>query len=236
MGHAPENTPASFELGWRMGADALECDVHLSKDGQLVVMHDEALDRTSSGTGLIRDARWSALRRLDAGGWYHRRFRGQRIWRLADLLRWMRDKRSRAGRPLRLVLEIKNEPVRYAGIAEAVVKALRAADFLGRTTAISFDHGVVKRVKVLERRLTTGILFHQALPDLAARVRWVNADAVFPRWTLVTPSLMRAARKLGAFVGVWTVNETADIKKMARAGVGGLATNFPDRAAELLLR
>lgn len=235
MGHAPENTPASFELGWKMGADALECDVHLSSDRKLIVMHDEALDRTSSGTGLIRDASWSAIKRLDAGGWYHRRFRGQRVWQLADLLHWMRGKKSRAGHPLHLILEIKNEPVRYAGIAEAVVKALRSAGFLDRAVAISFDHGVVKRVKVLERNLTTGILFHQPLPDLAARARWVKADALFPRWTLITPAFMRAAKRLKKFVGVWTVNEPGDIRRMARLGVGGIATNYPDRAARILL-
>jgi glycerophosphoryl diester phosphodiesterase len=146
----------------------------------------------------------------------------------------MRDKKTRAGRALHLVLEIKNEPVRYAGIAEAVVQALRAARFLDRTIAISFDHGVVKRAKVLSRKLATGILFHQPLPDVRARARWVKADALFPRWTIATPALVRAASRLGLFVGVWTVNEPRDIRKMARAGVGGIATNYPDRAAKLL--
>jgi glycerophosphoryl diester phosphodiesterase len=232
MGHAPENTLASFELGWRMGADALECDVHLSKDRRLVVMHDESLDRTTSGSGLIQDHRWSEIRRLDAGGWFHRRFKGQHPLRLEDLLAWIRGKKARSGQPLKLVVEIKNEPVRYRGIAEAVANALRGRE--ERVLVISFDHGAVKRVKVLSRKIFTGILFHQPLPDLEARVRWTRSDAVFPRWSLVTPALVRAARRKKWFVGTWTVNDPDAMKKMIRLGVDGAATNFPDRFVKLL--
>ncbi len=234
MGHAPENTLASFELGWKMGADALECDVHLSEDRQLVVMHDEALDRTSSGSGLIRDHRWGHIRRLDAGGWFHRRFRGQRVLRLPDLLGWIRDKTAPSGRPLILLIELKNEPVRYVGLAEAVVGALKKARMTDRAALISFDHGAVKRAKRLCRALFTGLLYHALLPDLEARVRWTGADGVFPRRTLVTPALARLARRRKWFLGTWTVNEPGDMKRMVRLGVDGIATNYPDRLARLL--
>jgi glycerophosphoryl diester phosphodiesterase len=234
MGHAPENTPASFELGWRMGADALECDVHFSRDRRLVVMHDETLDRTSNGTGLIKELPWSALRRLDAGSWYHRRFRGQRIWRLEDLLGWMRNKKARAGHPLRLVLEIKNHPIRYPGISDAVVRALKRARFLDRAIVISFDHAAVRRAKVLAPELAGGILVHKRLPDLIARAKAFKADAVFPRWSLVTQAMLKQARGAGLFVGVWTVNGPAEIRKMLRLGVDGIASNYPDRVARLL--
>jgi glycerophosphoryl diester phosphodiesterase len=219
-----------------MGADAVECDVHLSRDGELIVMHDESLDRTSSGTGLIRDASWRAIRRLDNGAWYHRRFRGQRVPRLADLLAWLRAKRTPSGRPLRLIIEIKNEPIRYPGIAEAVVRALKRADFFGRAVVISFDHGAVKRVKGLAPRAATGLLFHSPLPDLAARVKAARASAIFPRRTLVNRKLLRAAKRLNLFVGTWTVNEPAEMKKMVRLGVGGIASNYPGRLRLLLDR
>ncbi len=231
MGYAPENTSASFELGWRMGADAVECDVHLSKDGRLVVMHDETLDRCTSGTGLIADNRWPRIKGLDAGGWYHRRFKGVHPWRLEDLLSWARDKKTPSGVPLRVVVEIKNEPVRYAGIAEAVVKTLKAARFEARSIVISFDHGVVKRVKRLDRKLFTGILFSKPLPDLQARMSSTGADALFPRHTLITRALLKAAYRKKWFVGTWTVNEAADMKRLVRWGVDAAATNYPDRLA-----
>lgn len=236
MGHAPENTFASFELGWRLGADAVECDVHLSRDGTLAVIHDESLDRTTSGSGLVKDRPWSYIRKLEAGAWYRRKFRGQRVPRLADLLAWVRDKETRAGRPLRLVVEVKNEPVRYPSVAEAVVRALSAARFLDRALLISFDHGVVKRAKSLCRRLFAGILFHQPLPDVAARVSWTRADGVFPRHSLVTPAFMRRARARKWFVGAWTANEPADMKRLVRLGVDAVATNYPDRLLRLLGR
>jgi glycerophosphoryl diester phosphodiesterase len=248
MGHAPENTSASFALGLRLGADAVECDVHLSKDGRLVVMHDETLDRCTSGAGRIADRRWAQIRRLDAGGWYHRRFKGLRPWRLEELLSWARDKKTRAGAPLRVVVEIKgaspgvargaakNKPVRYKGIAEAVVKAVQAASLRDRVIVISFDHGVVKRVKRLDTGIFTGILFSRPLPGLAARMAWARADALFPRYTLVTPALLHTARRKGWFVGTWTANEPADMKRLLRLGVDAVATNYPERLAALRRR
>lgn len=236
MGHAPENTLASFDLGWRMGADFLECDVHLSKDKKIVVLHDETLDRTTSGTGFIGKHSWAELNKLDAGGWYHRKFRGQKLLRLDDFLRWMKPKQSKSGPPLRLVLELKTEKIPYPGIEEAVVKALKKSAMIPRTIVISFNHGSVKRVKVLNRTLRTGILFHDPLPDLAARVKATRADGIFPRRNLVTPALARFARKNKLFLGTWTVNEPDEMKKMVRLGVDAVATNFPDRFAKILAR
>jgi glycerophosphoryl diester phosphodiesterase len=233
MGHAPENTSASFALGLKLGADAVECDVHMSKDGRLVVMHDETLDRCTSGTGRIKDHAWAAIRRLDAGSWYDRRFKSVRPWRLEDLLRWAGNKKTRAGAPLRVVVEIKNDPVRYPGIADAVVRTLRAAKWTKRAMVISFDHAVVRRVKKLDKNIFTGILFSRPQSGLAARMAWTGADALFPRYTLVTPALVNKARKKGWFVGTWTVNAPADMKRiMTRADA--VATNFPGRLAELV--
>jgi len=234
MGHAPENTLASFALALALGADAVECDVHLSRDRRLVVIHDESLDRTTSGTGLVGKSPWSALRRLDAGGWYHRRFKGQRLLTLDDLLAWTGRRKTAAGRPLGLLIEIKNEPVRYAGIADAVAAALKKASAAERAAVISFDHGAVKRVKRLFSAVFTGLLFHEPLPHLAARVRWTKADGIFPRRHLVTPALLRQARRLRLFTGTWTVNAPDEMKRMIRLGVGGVATNFPGRLRALL--
>ncbi len=234
MGHAPENTLASFDLGRRMGADFLECDVHLSKDKKLVVLHDETLDRTTSGTGLVGKLPWSKLKKLDAGAWFHRKFRGQKILTLDDLLAWIKPKRSASGLPLRFVLELKTEYVPYLGIEEAAVKALNKFDMGGRTIVISFNHGSVKRVKILDRALRAGILFHEPLPDLLARVKAMRADGIFPRRHLVTPAMARFARKHKLFLGTWTVNEPDEMKKMVRLGVDAVATNFPDRLAKII--
>ncbi|MGQ0645527.1 MAG: glycerophosphodiester phosphodiesterase [Elusimicrobiota bacterium] len=234
MGRAPENTPASFDLARRLGADVLECDVHLTRDRRLVVIHDESLDRTTSGTGLVKDAPWSQVKRLDAGGWYHRRFRGQRVPDLPSLLAWLKDKKALSGAPLRLLIEIKNEPVRYAGIADAVAACLKDAGMTDRAGVISFDHGAVKRAKRLAPSLFTGLLFHEPLPDAAARLRWTGADGLFPRRHLVDARLVRWAKRRKVFLGTWTVNDPAEMKKMIGLGLDGIATNHPDLLAALL--
>ena len=92
MGYAPENTMSAFKTGLKMGADFVECDVHLSKDNKCVVMHDESLERTTSGHGLIRDTLSSKIRKLDAGAWLSKSFRGERVPMLADLLNWARSR------------------------------------------------------------------------------------------------------------------------------------------------
>src|SRR5215471_12590471 len=88
MGYCPENTLASFERGLELGADWIELDVHLSRDGQLIVIHDETLDRTTSGHGLVRDHTLAELKRLDAGAWFGAEYAGQRIPTLDEVLDW----------------------------------------------------------------------------------------------------------------------------------------------------
>src|SRR5438105_123929 len=111
MGYFPENTLASFERGLELGADWIEMDVHLSRDGALIVIHDETLDRTTNGHGYIKDHTLTELRRLDAGN-------GQRIPTLDEVLDWAYAKSTT------LDIEIKNAPLYYDGIEAKVVRAL----------------------------------------------------------------------------------------------------------------
>jgi glycerophosphoryl diester phosphodiesterase len=89
------------------------------------------------------------------------------------------------------------------------------------------------KIKSLDGRLFTGLLFDRPLPDLPERLKRTKADAIFPRVSLVTERLARWARARGLFVGTWTVNETADLKRMVRLGVDAVATNYPERLAAL---
>jgi glycerophosphoryl diester phosphodiesterase len=234
MGTAPENTLASFKQGLRQGADALECDVHLSKDRRLVVIHDETLDRTTSGHGHVKDRAWDQLRRLDAGAWFNKRYRYERLITLPALLRWLRPRRTWRGEPLRLFIEVKNDKVHYPRIAEEVARALRRGGLSDRVTVISFNHATARRVKVLCPAARTGLLWAKPLPRWAARVRWAGAGAIFPRWGLVTRNLVDEAHRRGLFVGTWTVNDASAMKKMRRLNVDGITTNFPARLKKLL--
>lgn len=235
MGHAPENTMASFLCAQKMGADFVECDVHLSKDRKCVVMHDESVERTTDGSGLIRDLISGKIKSLDAGSWFSERYKGERALLLQELLEWAKKEISLMGLPMGVVIEIKNEPVRYLGIAEKVIETVRKAHMEERVILISFDHGVVKRAKIADPHISTGILYNRPLENPFRRADEVRADALFPRRHLVVKSLVREAHKNKLFLATWTVNEVGEMKKMLNCGVDALATNFPEKLNRLLL-
>src|ERR687886_2515618 len=146
MGHCPENTLASFERALELGADWIELDVHLSRDGALVVIHDESLDRTTDGHGLVKDHTLAELKRLDAGAWFGAAFAGQGIPTLDEVLVWAGE------RDTIVDIEIKNAPIYYAGIEEAVIRTLDRYGMTERAIVISFDHRSVARVKTTDSR------------------------------------------------------------------------------------
>ncbi len=116
----PENTLASFRSAIELGVDVIECDVHLTDDGQLAVIHDHLIDRTTDGSGLVRDYTMAELKRFDAGSWKDAKFAGERIPSLDEVLAVAKGK-------VGVAIEIKNLPLPYPGIEEVVVKAVKQA-------------------------------------------------------------------------------------------------------------
>src|SRR5882672_765563 len=126
-GYAPENTLAAFRLAAELGADMIEFDVHLTADDRLVVLHDDTLDRTTSGSGYVRDHTWDEICRLDAGGWYAPQFAGQRVPLLEDVLSWARE----AGMPLSIEMKRPNAALNrdpYPELAARVIERIHAHD------------------------------------------------------------------------------------------------------------
>ena len=236
MATAPENTGASFAAGWRLGADLLECDVRLSRDKVVVILHDATLDRTTNGRGPVARWTWKKLKGLDAGSWFSPSFVGERLWRLRDLLAWVRAKKTKGGQPLGVVVEIKGDPTVARGLTERVVAELRRARCVRRVLLISFDHGAMGWAKKLCPSLRTGLLFSEPLSDITERMARARADALFPRFHLIDPGLMAEARRQRWFVGTWTVNEGSDMVRLARWGVDAIASNVPDRLCEVRRR
>lgn len=233
MGHVPENTMSSFRLAQKMGAELCECDVHLSKDKKCIVIHDESVERTTNGYGLIRDLSSNEIKKLDAGAGFSKKFKKEKVPLLKELLNWAREERSLSGMPMSVVIEIKNEPVRYFGIEEKVIATVKKAKMEDRVILISFDHGVVKRAKRLARNIATGILYNRPLENPVRRAREIGADAIFPRRNMVTKSLVQKAHSANLTIATWTVNKIWEMKKIIRCGVDAIATNFPDRLNKL---
>lgn len=222
-GVCPENTMAAFAKAIEMGAHGIETDVQMSKDGVLVLCHDERLERTTDGRGLLAEHTWEELRRLDAGSWFAPSFAGERLPRLEDLLALV------AGTKLLLNLELKSGVVLYPGIEAKVVALIKDYGLRGRVLISSFNHFSLVEVKRLDPEIETGILYMEGLVDPWLYARHIGADALHPLFYGVRPEIVAGAHAAGLRVNAWTVDEPAQAKALIQAGVDGLITNHPDR-------
>ena len=229
MGHCPENTFVSFERALELGADWIELDVHLTRDGALAVIHDETVDRTTDGHGFVRDHTLAELKKLDAGAWFGSEFAGQRIPSLDEVLVWARKRNTVVD------IEIKNAPIYYAGIEEAVVESLDRSGMAEQVILISFDHRSVRRVKALDARVVTGVLYAARPTDAGLGLaRAAHADAVLPHWAYVTPEDVRVAHEAGLAVAPWATSDPEVLRALVGAGVDAIGTNHPDVLRRLL--
>lgn len=221
-GHAPENTLAAFERGLSLGADVLECDVHLTRDGRLAVIHDDTVDRTTNGHGPVASHSLAELQSLDAGAWRGPEFTGQRVPALEEVLDLARGRG-------RVAVEIKRGQNSRPGIEDAVVRTVERSGMVEDVLVISFDHPAVSRVRQLCPRVAGGILYSTRPADPIAVARAFDAQVLLPRWTLVSPEDVEEAHRAGLLVLPWTVNEPEQMAQLLALGVDGLGTDYPDR-------
>ena len=219
----PENTMRSFRRAAEVGCDLIEFDVHLSRDGVPVVIHDETLDRTTDGRDLVRDRTLDELRRLDAG-------RGERIPTLAEVVEW-----AEAG-AIGLSVEIKQPTPAlglpaYEGIAERVVELVRPSAVAARSLIHSFDHPTIRHVRELWPEATTGISYGGGtFVDPLALGRAAQASGIHAWWAWVSPAVCQAAHAAGMHVHAWGTTwppRAEQIGALVRAGVDSLDANDP---------
>jgi glycerophosphoryl diester phosphodiesterase len=216
---APENTIAAFELAVEQGADALELDLHLSRDNHPVVIHDFTLDRTTDGAGPVAERTVRELKRLDAGGWQGHRFRGQRIQTLQEVFERFRGR-------TRFWIELKGGSDLYPGIEERVVSMIEIYDVMEAALVQSFDHSALARIRALNPGIRLGALVAQ--PPLDPSVLPAGAaDAICPGVHLVTAEGAARLRQAGLDCYVWTVNEPAQMDRLVEWGVSGIITDRP---------
>jgi glycerophosphoryl diester phosphodiesterase len=222
---APENTLVSFRRAVELGADAVEFDLHRTRDGRFVVIHDETLDRTTNGHGPVDARTFDELRRLDAGSWRGREFAGERIPTFEEVV---------AALPPRILLfaELKAGSSRAPGIEADLVRSIRALGAGDRVRVSSFDHRALATVRRLDPALQTGALFVFLPVDPVAIARSCGAQALHPSFHYVTPEVVAEAHAEGVAVNTWTVNEPADIARLRAMGVDGIFSDHPERLSE----
>jgi glycerophosphoryl diester phosphodiesterase len=218
---APENTIAAFERAVELGADVIELDLHMSQDGELVVIHDDTLDRTTDGSGPVHQRSLAELMRLDAGRWFGEGFAGQRIPRLDEVL-------DRFAGKVPLALEIKAGSTFFPGIEEKVVSALRERAAIDQTAVASFDHYALRRLKEIEPTIRTAALLVGRPVSLSALAGPAKADGLALEASFVTNTEVEACRAAGLHIVVWVVNDPAQMRHFIALGVDGIITDRPD--------
>ena len=216
----------------KTNVDGIESDVHISKDGKLVIFHDASVERTSNGTGFIRDLTYAELLELDIGAWKSPEFAGQRIWTLGQLLDFCRETR------LLLNLELKNYEVFYDGLEQRVIDEICARGMQEQVFVSSFNHISMQRFKALCPEIETGLLYDKPLLDMEYYLLRSNADNVHPRYMLLQyqPELMDLFHNRGMKVNTWTVNDEDAMEDMLRRGVDGIISNYPDLLCRVTAR
>jgi len=238
-GLAPENTLAAFKAGLEQGADALELDVHLSSDGELVVIHDPILARTTNATGEVGGKTLAELRKLDASA----RFFGLPVGRqLIPTLQEVVDlAKGRAS--LQIEIKVRSDGSRYSGIESKVVETLRRSGMVDDAVVLSFDFPTLTAVKALEPRLRTCALISRAFLSeigkrgpaaVAAEMVELGVTSVGVERSWLSEPLYRELRSRGLGVGVWTVDDPEQMRKLASMGVDFITSNRPDLLREAL--
>lgn len=227
-GYAPENTMAAFSKAAELGSRGIECDVQMTRDGRLVICHDETLDRTTDGRGLIKDHSYAELRKLDAGGWFDSHFRNERIPQLYELLELVRDNN------LLLNIEIKSGIVLYPGIEEKVIAQVEAFGLMERVIISSFNHYSVRKCRDITPYVKTGILYMEGLYKPWNYMRTIRCQCAHPFYMALAPEISRELKARGYEINVFTVDDPGEAVRLAKAGVDGIITNYPDRISETL--
>ncbi len=225
---APQNTLAAFRAALSMPIDGVETDVHLTRDGAVVLCHNPNIDETSDGKGYINDLTLEELLALDFGGYFSPEFKGEKIPLLTDFLDLVRT------------LEIINIEIKppYNKRYEVVDETLRIAGEKGMLEQIlisSFDPVVLRRAKDIAPAVQTALLY-----DFTKKAYWevrknllefaasLGCAALHPYKYMINAAQIETAHELGMKVNCWTVNEPAVAKKMQAAGADGLITDVPD--------
>jgi len=221
---APQNTLAAFRLANQYGADGYELDVHLSKDGAPVVIHDFSVDAATDGSGFVSDLTLDELKRLDAGIKFGPEFAGERIPTLEEVFGVVEP-------GMVVNVELKSRSVAGSGLEEATIALIRKLGLQERVILSSFNPFSLMRARKDAPNLRIGLLYAPDLPIYLRRA-WarvfLHPDALHPHYRMVNARYMDWARARGYQVNVWTVDEPQAMRDLAALGVDAIITNRPD--------
>lgn len=203
--YEPENTLRAIKRAIEMKTDFVEVDVRRSKDGELIIMHDADINRTTNGNGFVKDKTLQELKKFDAG-------HGEEIPTLEDVIEIVKNK-------VGLVIEIK-EP----GTEDKIVENINQ-NGIKNVILTSFYHEIIKNVSKLNSDLDTGIIFVGQPVNVHKLVFDANANIIFPSYRYMNEEMVKQAKEHGITIYPWAIDDIEIFKKFAEMGVDGIITN-----------
>jgi glycerophosphoryl diester phosphodiesterase len=227
----PENTLPSIRKAIRDGADAIEIDVQLTKDQQIIVIHDEWLNRTTNGNGFICDSPYSYIRQLDAGSWFGPQFKGTKVPLLEEVLTLLQST------SLDIHVELKNNLIHYNQIENRVTELIQQKGMEEQVVISSFRRNSLELCKALAPNIRRGYLCWSTLSPLLRKEEWEDLQlySIHPHISLVTSEVSKL-QELGYKVFPYVIQRKKDLLLCLKTGVDGLFTNCPGRVQQLLER
>ncbi|MFJ8065944.1 glycerophosphodiester phosphodiesterase [Psychrobacillus sp. NPDC096426] len=220
-GSYPENTIAAFKAAARLPIHGVEFDVHMTKDGELVVIHDESIDRTSNGRGFVKDLMLGELKYYDFGAWFSNSFRGEKIPTLREALYVFKDTHHHIN------IELKSDVFPYEGMEWKVLEMLKEYRLEGRVVISSFNHEMIQLVKERAPHIETAILFMEVMVAPQDYASVVGADALHAFFPTALRKMGKEVIASGKQLRVFTVNEEFYANILQAVGVHAIFTDYP---------
>ncbi|TDT60955.1 glycerophosphodiester phosphodiesterase [Fonticella tunisiensis] len=227
-GYYPENTMMAFEKAVEMGCTGIETDVHMTRDGVLVLIHDEMVNRTTNGIGFVKDYNYIDLSKLDAGSWFSGEFKGAKIPTVEELLLFAKDK------DIIINFEIKSGVIQYENIEQKLIETIYEHNMENRVILSSFNHYSLVKCKKISGEIKTGILYSEGLYKPEQYAKMVGADALHPHFYTLNRDIVKRIKKEGILINTYTVNDVSYMRYFIELGIDGIITNYPDKLNKII--
>jgi glycerophosphoryl diester phosphodiesterase len=226
-GDCPENTMIAFKEAHRAGADGIELDVQLTADGEIVVIHDETIDRTTNGKGFVQDFTTEQIQSFDASYIFKKWLKKPRIPTLIEVFDWL------SRNELLCNIELKNSTLPYPGLEEKVISLIRKYQFEYRVIISSFNHYSLVYCHRLAPDIETAPLYSSSLYMPWVYAQSIHAKAIHPKLKVASNEIIQEAMESGIEVRPYTVNKDRDMERLFTVGCSAFITNFPDKACRI---
>lgn len=224
-GTHPENTMAAFKAAAEKGADGIELDVQMTRDGEIVIIHDETVNRTTNGKGAIEKMTAGEVAALDAGGWFSAAFAGEKIPTLDEFFRWASEN------TLQINVELKTNKVPYHGIEKKVLDLIEHYNMRGRVIISSFNFDSIKRVIELDPYIAVAGLVWKIRRDALVKAKGLGLTALHTQTSFALSEYGKEAIEHGMLLRLYTINEVKEWNRINESGVPieAIITDFPER-------